>query len=79
MRFTVDIDLDKAAFYVDVTEDGPDENWRSGDEVARLLRDLADGVSSEVIGDILTHGPTLTGNLRDINGNTVGSWSIIRP
>lgn len=79
MRFTVDIDLDNAAFDVDVTEDGPDENWRSGDEVARILRTLADGVSSEVIGGITVHGPTLTANLRDINGNKVGTWSIIRP
>lgn len=79
MRFTVDLDLDKSAFDLDVTEDGPDEHWRSGDEVARLLRLLANSVSSEVVGDITTHGPTLTGNLRDINGNTVGTWSIVRP
>ena len=79
MRFTIDLDLDRAAFYVDVTEDGPDENWRSGDEVARLLRYVADGVSSEAIGDITTHGPTHTADLRDINGNTVGTWTITRP
>lgn len=79
MRFTVDIDLDNSAFDVDVTEDGPNEHWRSCEEVERILRTLADGISREAIGDITTHGPTVTANLRDLNGNTVGTWSIIRP
>lgn len=78
MQFTVSIDLDRAAFYVDVTEDGPDENWRSGDEVARLLRALADRINAN-IGDITALGPSYTSNLLDINGNKVGTWSIVRP
>lgn len=35
-------------------------------EVARILRQLADNLSTS--GD--------SGNLRDINGNTVGTWTL---
>lgn len=39
-----------------------------GPEVARILRELADKVE--------TSTALVSGNLRDINGNTVGSWRV---
>lgn len=62
MRFVLTIDCNNAAF-VDPVYPGEDGDRR--DEVARILRDAAERVMD---GD--------AGNLRDINGNTVGSWAF---
>lgn len=55
MAFTLSITTDNAAFVDD-----------AGDEVARILQEVAEK---------LRHGHT-EGSTRDYNGNTVGSWSL---
>ena len=55
MAFTLSITTDNAAFVDD-----------AGDEVARILQEVAEK---------LRHGYT-EGSTRDYNGNTVGSWSL---
>lgn len=61
--FTVELDCDNAAF--------ADEDAREY-EIGRILRDLAGTIEG---------GPRLDkdvgGGLRDENGNTVGSWSLV--
>jgi hypothetical protein len=69
MRFTLTIKCDNAAF----SDDGDDDNRQTGNaararEIARILRDLA----ADMVHDTEDDG----GKLRDINGNTVGSWSF---
>lgn len=56
-RLRIDLDLDNAAFEED-----------RGEEVARILRDLAD--------DIILKGARDGRNLFDLDGNTVGKWSV---
>lgn len=55
MKFTLEIDCDNAAF--------GDTDSERGDEVARVLRDLARRVAD---GYLMVY-------LRDANGNTVGT------
>lgn len=40
-----------------------------GEEIDRILRDLD-------IGVLAFPGCNLSGRIRDVNGNTVGSWSL---
>lgn len=62
MEIVIRIDCDNAAF-------GEDEAEKSqGLEVARILNKLADEIESGGLSDGF--------NLRDINGNTVGSMDI---
>lgn len=42
----------------------------NGTELARICRELADNF------DTFPLEPTGTGNIRDINGNTVGEWDV---
>lgn len=60
MKMTLDIALDNAAF----------EGGAGAHELGRILEELARKVSG--------HGPlgSMGGKLREINGNTVGSWAI---
>lgn len=58
MAFTLKIETDNAAF---------DENH--GEEVARILREIADNLN---FGNVFG----LDGTARDINGNTVGEWTL---
>jgi hypothetical protein len=56
-RFTMSFDMENDAFH------DPDGSY--GDEVARILRDVAAKVSTQSGGKI-----------RDVNGNTVGKWAV---
>lgn len=65
MRFTLDFDMDNAAF------DTSENTVANVAEVTRILRKLAallDGA------DVLTDQNG--GTLRDSNGNSVGSWGV---
>jgi hypothetical protein len=62
MRFRLSFDMDGAAF------DGGDN---SVDEVCAILRNVADRIDRAG-----AHDDTSTG-VRDINGNTIGSWEVI--
>lgn len=57
--FQLSIKCDNAAF-----EDAP------GEEVARILRKIADILESTC------HGEDVSGTCRDANGNRVGEWSL---
>jgi len=61
MRFNLSFDMDGAAF------DGGDNGV---DEVVRILHNLAGRVDGGGVFDD-SHGP-----VRDVNGNTVGSWEV---
>ena len=65
MQFKIQIDTDNAAFEV-----AGIPRWIQGCEIARILRDVARGVGHKDMqrgeGD----------DLRDYNGNVVGSWSL---
>ena len=71
MTFTMTIEMDNAAF---MTEDGA---YRSN-ELIRLLKNTADQVDRIEESD-LKEGARYYGYgtlVRDVNGNTVGSWDI---
>jgi len=61
MRFTLSFAMDNDAF------DGGDN---SADEVVRILHVVADQIDSE---GALSNP---FGRLRDLNGNTIGSWEV---
>jgi len=61
MKFKLEIDMENAAF-----EDC------NGDEVARILRNLAMFVACNVLDDRRANN----GKLKDSNGNTVGFWKV---
>ena len=62
--FELKFSLDSAAF---------GDNRAS--EIARILRNLADTIEDLVRHDALG---TYSGGTRDINGNTIGKWSVYR-
>lgn len=64
MKFSLEIKAGNAAF------DTGTEGEVSGSEIARILRKLADNID----GIDLTDGHD--GGLSDVNGNTVGFWSV---
>jgi hypothetical protein len=66
MTFNMTVDLDNAAF--DDDYDGPAELARILDRTAGLIR----GFRS--LGEDRLKGP---GVVRDINGNTVGTWEVL--
>lgn len=63
-RFNLSIDMDNAAFDPDLLDGSPNA------EVARILRDLADRLDSDE-GSMAAQG-----SVRDVNGNTVGTWTL---
>lgn len=65
MRFNLDFQLDNAAFDTDHPE------GKSGAEIARILRGVADMVE----GVPLIKNDS--GYVKDVNGNTVGAWYIL--
>jgi hypothetical protein len=62
MKATITISMDNAAFADDA----------AGEEVARILRNLADKIGGEGVHQIA--GANIT--LRDVNGNTVGKFTV---
>lgn len=62
MKLTVIIEMDNAAF-------GDDDSTARGFEAGRILGELRASVQ-----DGIDAGSS--GKLRDINGNTVGSWKV---
>jgi len=62
MRFHLTIDLKNAA-------------TQTGTDLAGALRDLADGFADDNGSE--PPEPT-TGNVRDANGNTVGTWTVTK-
>jgi hypothetical protein len=71
VRFTLSIDCDNAAFEAD------DETatFMPG-ELARILQVLADGYRDDSERTRIPLAVGEAGNLRDINGNTVGKWEV---
>jgi hypothetical protein len=67
MKFTLIINLDNAAFY---SERADHHDLRDGDEIARVLRQLANRLDDAYVDC------TDRGTLRDRNGNTVGAWQV---
>lgn len=67
--FTVKINTHGAAF-TNVTNDEDNGTPNPGPELARLLRELADGIEHRT-----TAG---RGTLIDGNGNTAGTWTLTR-
>ena len=65
MNFTIDFDMDNAAF------DTSENAVGNVTEVTRILRKLAALLDNV---DVLTDQNG--GTLRDTNGNSVGSWSV---
>ena len=65
MRFNLDFQIDNAAF------DTGHPEGKSGNEIARILREIADSVE----GGIVCKGDTAS--FKDVNGNTVGAWYIL--
>ena len=64
--FKLKISTDNAAFEDD-----------AGHEIARILRELADKMSASGFRvDTFENDYNERGNLRDINGNTVGEWTL---
>jgi hypothetical protein len=59
MKFRLSVEMDNDAF--------GQNDWTNGQELARLLREVADRVAAEV----------RSGTARDSNGNSVGAWSIV--
>lgn len=55
-----------SAFTLSITTDNAAFEDDPGPEVARLLRDAAERVEAGVSAGVL----------RDVNGNTVGEWSL---
>ena len=66
MTFTVRFSTDNAAFSED---DGEDTGAAMGAEIARILRAVA-----RAVNDGAENGDT--GTVHDVNGNTVGVWSL---
>ena len=66
MKLTLKLSLDNAAFEAE----GQTKRFRSGEEVARILRSLA----SNLADCSIEAGETF--NLRDSNGNTVGKAEV---
>jgi hypothetical protein len=64
MKISIEIKADNAAF------DTGTEGEVCGTEVARILRRLADDILGQSMSD------QMDGALFDINGNTVGFWSV---
>lgn len=64
MKFELNIDCDNAAF-----EDGAQA------EIARILHNLVCDIEDGRAGDCGKPGESDTEQLRDLNGNNVGSWS----
>ena len=65
MTFNMTVDLDNAAF---------DEDYDGPAELARILGSAADSLRRfRSLGDERLKGPV---TVRDINGNTVGTWEI---
>lgn len=62
--FRVELSATGAAFKNQYT--GEDDAYECGTELKRIM--------SKVATDVM-HGET-SGRIRDINGNTIGSWSI---
>jgi len=62
MRFSLSFSMDGAAF------DGGDN---SVDEVVRILHTLADRFDAYGVNGVAVDGP-----VRDVNGNTIGSWEV---
>lgn len=63
MELRLSLEMDNAAFA---------STMGRGHEVARILRRLA----GQVEADGLRHGDE--GKLRDVNGNTVGRWEVVK-
>jgi hypothetical protein len=61
MKFTLTLTTDNDAFQPE-----------PGDEVARILREVA----SRVLHDRDCTGNAWSGTVRDINGNACGAWSL---
>lgn len=66
MKFVIEMRMDNAAFEV------ADPEARDGDEVARILRDIATKVEGQPI-----NSDTHSGVIFDYNGNRVGSWEVV--
>jgi hypothetical protein len=64
--FALAIKTDNAAFAGDGSNDFAERQQCERDEVARILRDVAEKLDQG----------TDAGPVRDINGNTVGSWRL---
>jgi len=64
MAFTLHVDTGNAAFYA---TDGDTEVFDPGPELAHILRAQA---------ALIEGGMTKSANVRDANGNRVGSWEI---
>jgi hypothetical protein len=62
MKFTLENKMDNAAFDLD-------EGGLPSEELSMLLRRCANDARWAVAGD--------SGNLRDHNGNTCGSWKVV--
>jgi hypothetical protein len=67
MKFTLEIDLENAAFFYEDSETDLD-----GRSIANLLHQVANRVADE--GGLI--GTTRT-RIRDVNGNTCGHWQIV--
>lgn len=65
MKFVIEVKMDNAAFEV------ADPEARDGDEIARILRDIATKVEGQSV-----HPDTHDGFIFDTNGNRVGVWSV---
>lgn len=65
--FKVEIKTDNAAFHADDRDDDGHDSAACGAELARILRELARGIEDGIAEDD-------GGNVRDVNGNTVGKW-----
>lgn len=67
MTTKIQIDMNNEAFAEDPSA-----------EVARILRTLANDIRRDSIGELIDIGPDGNGYkiLRDINGNTVGDFSV---
>ncbi len=63
MRAQINIEMDNAAF----------EEAGAGNELARILRELAERIDYQDAEDLAQAGPV---GLRDYNGNTVGRLEV---
>jgi hypothetical protein len=68
MKFTLEIDLDNAAFSADIEGDSNDRNAL---EVSRILSLVANRLYMEAT---ISRGSIA--RLRDVNGNACGQWHV---
>lgn len=71
MKFTLEIDLDNAAFSVD-DDAARAHGWRDGRALVWQLRLIAEKIKAQC--DLLSSDDR--GLVRDLNGNTCGHWAI---